>query len=193
MFTSSTPIGRRERKKAATRKTISDAATRLFLERGFDDVTVKEVADAADVSPTTVFTHFPTKESLLFDEDPDQQAALVAAVCDRPDTVGVLDALEQHLAGGRQMRRRHDPEFRAFLALVNGTPSLRDYKRGVLLRREGALAEAIASTTETALSAVQARGLARFVLQAADIAHDQPDPRRALTELFDILRTGYPR
>jgi AcrR family transcriptional regulator len=186
------PVGRRERKKAATRKAISDAATRLFLERGFDDVTVKEIADAADVSPTTVFTHFPTKESLVFDEDPEQQAALVAAVRDRPDGVGILDALEQHLAGGRRMRRRHTPEFRAFLALVTSAPSLRDYERGMLLRRESALAEAITSTTDEGLTATQAQGLARFALQAADVAQDQPDPRRALTELFDILRAGYP-
>ena len=51
--------GRRERKKAATRKAISNAATLLFLERGFDNVSIREVAEKADVSPTTVFAHFP--------------------------------------------------------------------------------------------------------------------------------------
>ena len=69
----------RDRKKAATRQGISDAATRLFVERGFDGVTVKEIADAADVSPTTVFKHYPTKEALVFDEDAEQQSRLVAS------------------------------------------------------------------------------------------------------------------
>ncbi len=62
-------MGRRERKKAATRKAISDAATELFLERGFDEVSIREIAERADVSPTTVFAHFPSKEALVFDED----------------------------------------------------------------------------------------------------------------------------
>ena len=53
-MTNPEPLGRRERKKAATRKAISDVATMMFLERGFDNVSIREVADAADVSPTTV-------------------------------------------------------------------------------------------------------------------------------------------
>jgi AcrR family transcriptional regulator len=61
-------IGRRERKKQQTRQVISDVATQLFLERGFDAVTVAEVAKAADVAVQTVFNHFPTKEDLFFDE-----------------------------------------------------------------------------------------------------------------------------
>ncbi|GAB2572940.1 TetR/AcrR family transcriptional regulator [Kribbella endophytica] len=61
-------IGRRERKKQQTRQVISDVATELFLERGFDAVTVAEVAKAADVAVQTVFNHFPTKEDLFFDE-----------------------------------------------------------------------------------------------------------------------------
>ncbi|HWO62981.1 MAG TPA: helix-turn-helix domain-containing protein, partial [Umezawaea sp.] len=60
--------GRRERKKAATRQALADAALRLFLERGFDAVGVREIADAADVATTTLFKYFPTKESLVFDE-----------------------------------------------------------------------------------------------------------------------------
>src|SRR6187397_1267018 len=80
MSSTAEPIGRRERKKAATRKNISDVATTLFLERGFDNVSIREVADAADVSPTTVFAHFSQKEALVFDEDDEQRDRLVAAV-----------------------------------------------------------------------------------------------------------------
>lgn len=52
-----------------TRQTISDAATRLFFERGFDNVTIDEIADAADVSRMTVFNHFPRKEDMFFDRE----------------------------------------------------------------------------------------------------------------------------
>src|ERR1041384_4232192 len=92
------PPGRRERKKAATRKNISDVATMMFLERGFDNVSIREVADAADVSPTTVFAHFPQKEALVFDEDDEQRDRLLAAVRDRPAGSTISGALHAFYA-----------------------------------------------------------------------------------------------
>ncbi|MFD7511866.1 TetR/AcrR family transcriptional regulator [Streptomyces sp. NPDC059853] len=59
--------GLRERKKQQTRQHISDVATGMFLERGFDEVTVAEVAEAADVSVNTVYNYFPAKEDLFLD------------------------------------------------------------------------------------------------------------------------------
>jgi hypothetical protein len=78
------PPGLRERKKARTRQAISDVATRLFVERGFDAVTVADVAEAADVSVKTVFNHFGSKEELFLDREPAVHATIVAAVTDRP-------------------------------------------------------------------------------------------------------------
>src|SRR6201996_1903834 len=60
---------RRTRKRLATRQSISDTATRLFLRRGFDSVTIDDIADAADVGRMTVFNHFPRKEDMFFDRD----------------------------------------------------------------------------------------------------------------------------
>ncbi|WP_232660891.1 TetR family transcriptional regulator [Pseudonocardia sp. TRM90224] len=60
--------GRRERKKQQTRQSISDIATALFVQRGFDAVTIAEIAAAADVAVQTVFNHFPAKEDLFFDD-----------------------------------------------------------------------------------------------------------------------------
>jgi AcrR family transcriptional regulator len=191
-MTTAAPEGRRERKKAQTRQLISDTATRMFIERGFDHVTVKEIADAADVSPTTVFKHFPTKESLVFDEGPGQQAELVAAVRDRPAGQGVLDAIEAHLSAGRMLLDPTDPQFQAFLRLVADTPALRDHERQMLQRREGALADAIATTSGPSVSPAAAAALARWVLGAYDLARDQPDRERAFAELMGILRHGWP-
>ncbi len=87
-----TTTGRRERKKAQTRQALADAAVRLFTERGFDDVGVREVAEAADVSLSTLFKHFPSKEALVFDLDTDIESALVAAIRDRDPGKPVLHA-----------------------------------------------------------------------------------------------------
>ena len=73
-------VGLRESKKLHTRQQIADEAMRLFVTRGFDHVTVAEVAAAAGVSEKTVFNYFPTKEDLFFDEVPKREAALVEAI-----------------------------------------------------------------------------------------------------------------
>src|ERR1700754_3127877 len=91
------PAGRRERKKAATRQAIADAALRLFLEHGYDQVSIRDIADAADVSTTTLFKHFTGKEALVFDEEADREAELVGAVRDRPAGTRILDALREHI------------------------------------------------------------------------------------------------
>ena len=77
------PEGLRERKKRLTRKAIFDAAQRLFSERGFDEVTVAEIADAANISVKTLFTYVRAKEELLFADEPNVLDAVVAAVRDR--------------------------------------------------------------------------------------------------------------
>lgn len=182
--------GRRERKKAQTRAAVSDVATRLFLERGFDAVTVKEIAAAADVSPTTVFNHFPTKEALVFDEDPDNEAQLVSAVRDRPAGADVLDALEAHLLEHRLLREEH-PGLAQFVAMVEAAPALREYERRMLDRHEQALTAAILEAGEAGMSRVRARALARFVLDGLDLARGEPDRHAALREIMGLLRAGW--
>ncbi len=83
--------GLRERKKRATREAICASARRLFAERGFDNVTVAEVASDADVSEKTVFNHFATKEDLVFAGGEQRLAQLQAAIAQRPRGTSVLD------------------------------------------------------------------------------------------------------
>jgi len=74
----------RERRRQETRAKIIDAAAELFAERGFDTVSVMEIARRAGVVEKTVFNHFPVKEGLVFDADPPMRAALLDAVRRRP-------------------------------------------------------------------------------------------------------------
>jgi AcrR family transcriptional regulator len=84
------PRGLRERKRIETRQRIADIATVLFTRRGFDAVTVAEIAAAADVSKVTVFNYFPRKEDMLFDRQPEAEAMLADAVEQRhPDRTPV--------------------------------------------------------------------------------------------------------
>ncbi|MDX6264984.1 MAG: hypothetical protein QOH84_6672 [Kribbellaceae bacterium] len=75
----------RERKKAAARQAMSDAATRLFEQRGFEHVTLSEIAAAADVSVKTIFNYFGSKEDLFFDAEPQALENLLTALRDRAD------------------------------------------------------------------------------------------------------------
>src|SRR4030095_11207763 len=87
-----TELGLRERKKLQTRHAIAEAAKRLFLERGFDQVSVAEVARASDVSEQTVFNYFPTKEDLVFERMDTFEHELLAAVQHRPEGESALRA-----------------------------------------------------------------------------------------------------
>jgi AcrR family transcriptional regulator len=89
----STLPDRRSRKRIATRQGISDAATRLFIERGFDNVTVDEIAAAADVGRMTVFNHFPRKEDMFFDRDEEGREMLRKALRQREPHIAPVEAL----------------------------------------------------------------------------------------------------
>jgi AcrR family transcriptional regulator len=184
--------GRRERKKAATRKTISDTATRLFLERGFDAVSIREIAEVADVSPTTVFAHFPQKEALVFDEDDAQRELLVAAVRDRPDGVSIPRALRDYFLAELAHADEHEEGAVArFLAFIDETPALADYGQRMWLRHGDALAEAIGAELGQETPVREVRAFARFVLQSQLLALADDDPAAMIEASFDLLERGW--
>ena len=84
---------RRTRKRLATRQTISDVATRLFMARGFDRVTIDEIAEAADVGRMTVFNHFPRKEDMFFDREQEAHDLAFHAVRSRAPGTSPIEAL----------------------------------------------------------------------------------------------------
>lgn len=86
-------VDRRTRKRMATRQAISDAATRLFFERGFDRVTIDEIAEAADVGRMTVFNHFPRKEDMFFDREQEIRDIAFKAIHARPAGTTPIEAL----------------------------------------------------------------------------------------------------
>ncbi|MFJ2060723.1 TetR/AcrR family transcriptional regulator [Streptomyces sp. NPDC087908] len=143
--------GLRERKKERTRQTLSDAAVALFLERGFDAVSVAEVAAAAEVSKPTLFRYFPAKEDLVlhrFADHEDESARVVTA--GRTAGTAPLDALYAHLRDGLARRDPvtglcDHPSVLAYLRLLYGTPALVGRLHAYRVRSETALADALAA------------------------------------------------
>lgn len=151
--------GLRERKKERTRRRIEQAALELFAARGYDAVTVNEIAAAADVAKATLFTYFPTKESLVLEGVGDDD--LAGVVAGRAAGQSPLDALRAYC---RALATRPGPESVDVAALVErikviaGSPALRAGAGGRQDRHRRALAEALAAVypeTEAALMAAQ--------------------------------------
>jgi AcrR family transcriptional regulator len=128
--------GLRGRKKRLMRQQLSDAATRMFVERGFDAVRVAEVAEACGVSEKTVFNYFPTKESLVLDRLEATMASLRAGLAEPavPPVQAALRILDRELSAMTGwLTGQDDPAgaaraIRRFGDLIRATPSLRAYQ-----------------------------------------------------------------
>lgn len=190
-----------------TRRKISDVATRLFLDRGFDAVTVAEVARAAGVSSVTVFKHFPRKEDLLFDRVQDAIEILCAAVRDRSPGADVLTALREAAFG--LLDNRHAlsglkegsiPFFRT----VAASPALTARAREICAELQRILAgelerdpgfggdPALVAALVIAGYATVLTATARRVVAEGSPALVVEDHRDRLGRLFDALRSGVP-
>jgi AcrR family transcriptional regulator len=134
-------VGLRESKKLHTRQEIADRAMQLFAQRGFDHVTVAEVAKAANVSEKTVYNYFPTKEDLFFDEVPEREAALVAAVTGRRKGESVLQALRRLQTV--ECPRLSSPGFATFARIIEESTALKAKELEVMSRFVQVLTEAL--------------------------------------------------
>ncbi|MFJ7235269.1 TetR/AcrR family transcriptional regulator [Streptomyces tendae] len=157
--------GLRERKRQRMFRTLSDTAVELFLEKGFDAVSVAEVAAAAEVSKPTLFRYFPAKEDLVLYRiaDHEGEAARVAGQGPAP-----IDALRRHFLAGLDRcdpvtGLNDHPAVLAFHRLLYGTPALVARMHTQLERSEDALAEVLGGDLEARLAAGQIIAVQRIL------------------------------
>ena len=193
--------GLRERKKEQTRQRIADVALRLFAERGFDAVTVNEVAEAAEVAKATLFSYFPAKESLvLHGIAGDDLAGIVAR---RPPGQTFLEALRAHY---RALASAQIPEaeLEALVTRVRviwDSPALQGAANDLLYQERQGLAQVLAGEYgETAAGLMAAQVAASLLtLQASYFQRlldgaSSRDANRVLAQdielAFDLLKHG---
>ena len=171
--------GLRERKKRLMRQQLTDTATLMFMERGFDAIRVAEVAAACGVSEKTVFNYFPTKESLILDRLEGTMAALRAGLADRgaAPVEAVLRILDGELAAMTSwLADADDPAgaaaaVRRFGALIQASPSLRAHQSDMMDQ----------------FVAVAAGILA----ERSGLASDDPEPQITATALLGLWRIQF--
>jgi AcrR family transcriptional regulator len=156
----------RERKKQQTRLAIAEAARRLFTERGFDAVTVAEVAREADVSEGTVFNYFPTKEDLFYSPMEAFEAELVAAVAERKPGESAAAAFKRLV-----LERSAGVAERAGLIATaekirSASPALQAREREITAQYTQSLAELIAEETGKPRDDVEAAVVANALMGA---------------------------
>ncbi|MFI8896275.1 TetR family transcriptional regulator [Streptomyces paradoxus] len=195
--------GLRERKKQRMYETVSDIAVRLFLEKGFDAVSVAEVAAAAEISKPTLFRYFPAKEDLVLYRiaDHEGEAARVVAAAEGP----AVEALRRHFLEGLE---RGDPvtglsdhpDVLAFHSLLYGTPSLVARAHTHQERSEAALAEVLGGDLDARLAAGQIMAVLRVlalenwrrIAAGERVADVRPDAVAAAERAFGRLAAGLP-
>src|SRR5215213_7937519 len=165
MAAMSTEPGLRERKKAQTRQQIADAARRLFLERGFDAVTVAEVAREANVAEKTVFNYFPSKEDLFYGRLQAFEEEMLAAVRDRKRGESVIAAFRDFVTKQRGVLQLEDDEvatkrLRQINRVIGESPALLARERQVFDSYTDSLARLIAQETDAREGAIEPRVVA---------------------------------
>jgi AcrR family transcriptional regulator len=146
---------RQTRKRLATRQKISDVATRLFIERGFNEVTMDEIAEAADVSRMTVFNHFPRKEDLFFDLDEEGREDLLAALQKKDPGTPPVEALRLFahwaVANQRPYVRFFEEGSDKFMATIQASEALKARARAIRDELTDALTVALAKSVDRPL------------------------------------------
>ncbi|KAA9165754.1 TetR family transcriptional regulator [Amycolatopsis acidicola] len=198
-------MGLREQKKQLTRRHIADIATGMFFERGFDNVTVAEVAEAAGVSKMTVFNYFPRKEDLFLDRHADRLAEVEQVLRERGPGKSVAAALREYhqkLVADRHPLSATVPGAGFFLRAVHESPALvnRTYeqsreivdKMADVLMAEGeqpGQARLIAAMTGATVDAVYEYAANRMIAgEDPDLVH--AEQAAYIDKAFDLLETG---
>ena len=144
-------LGLRERKKERTRQLLAETARRLFSQRGFEQVSVAEIARAAEVSEATVFNYFPTKEDLVYSRLEVFEEQMLAACRERPHGQTVIAAFADFILEPRGLLAAEDEpaarELTALTRMIAASPALLAREQQIFARYTDALAQMIAEET----------------------------------------------
>jgi AcrR family transcriptional regulator len=188
--------GLRERKKQQTRRAIAEAAKRLFLERGFEQVSVAEVARAADVSEQTVFNYFPTKEDLVFERMDTFEQALLTAVRERPEGETALRAFVRFILDRSDTAMAGDGRRRVaeLTRLVTASPSLMARERQIVAKYTDALTALLAEETGAGPGDIEPRlaaeAMMAFHRSLVDFTRRRARSRTSSTDLAVEIRAA---
>src|SRR3954468_19877849 len=186
-------MGLRDDKKRATRTAIADAALALFIEHGFDTVTVADVAAAAGVSPGTVFNYFAVKEDLFFDRADAVVDRLAGAVRAKAPGQSAVAAVRARFVD--ELRRREPTlglslDVAAFHRVIDASPALQARLRALGDRAEDALAAALADVTRSRAGDPTPRVAAAALSSVDRLLHKEIQRRILAGETPDAIRTG---
>jgi len=188
-------LGLREIKKRRTRQALIEAAMRLYREKGFDGVTVAEIAREADVAPRTFFGYFETKEDVFLGRGDDRLDRLVQAIRERDRRQPILTAIRPVLLQDRELVLESTARRPPDVAELLGHPAIVHRLRERWNQWEDVLAEAIAEDVGAAAGDPRPRVVAAAVTGAIRIAAaaaaEQPNRRKQVAvEVFELLASG---
>jgi AcrR family transcriptional regulator len=189
--------GLRERKKQQTRRRIAEVALALFAERGFDAVTVNEIADAADVSKATLFTYFPSKEALVLQGVGDDD--LAGIVARRAPGQSPVQALRKHYRAFAEGPAPDLGDVVARMQMIFASPALSGAANALLYQQRQALKQVLAEGYGEQTAALMAAQIAATVLTLQEsffhqlAAGAEPDLAKDVELAFDLLEHGHPK
>ena len=186
--------GLRSRKKRETRQRISDTATALFIEHGFDQVTVADVADAAGVSKVTVFNYFPRKKQLFFDRGDEAIALLRGALRSRRQGDSIPEAIRRlilDLAEQRHPLSALRDGTQAFWLVVAASPTLMAAARAEVDALEADVATVIAADAGAHDGGPEPRLLAAFLIAACRVIYLYAVRRLLAGDSADAMHADY--
>ncbi len=163
--------GMRARKRRQTRERIVNAALQLFSERGFDSVTVDEIAASADVSKRSFFDYFPTKEDVVFAWQDEFGKALTVAIAARPKSESITRTVEEAMTAS--IGAAASPASLAVDRLIRSTPALRERDYVKYQRLEQALAGALVDRERGERGKFRAHLLAAIVIAGLRLGNEQ--------------------
>lgn len=177
--------GLRERKKAKTRRAIQDAAVRLTTEQGFDNTTVDQIAEAAEISPSTFFRYFPTKEDAVLADDYDP--LLVAAIANTPSASNPVAAIRQAMRSVSDIFDRDRAQIHQRTKLMLTTPALRARLADGMMDTQRLIRDAYAARPGSAsgLEVEALLGAAMGVLTVVLVRWAEGSPDDDIVEMVD--------